>query len=339
MMKLQVLKKAPLALLLLLAGLLLVTGCSSNGGDGGGGGVSAGSVEEVSLAGTAGTADFQSFSTSISLPASKEEALESAINGIGLLGYTVVSYMEEHPDWEPTSGSYSMTPENPEDFETASAISIDASMSNESLNLTFTDSYDQPFNGSATMSAVLNMDASKSDVVDTDGSHYPDRISGSAGLSGAQVSFSGIEAPGDVDFGYIESLGGKVFLGANANIDVDPKWRNGSDGYLEMYAVDAAFGVSVAVSAALSIDDNQSGEYAGGNYLIQASYLDTATLQITETLMNDPDALGQYLEGALDGGDFSFSITVYDDTPAEVASYTYTVDWLTTYFESQETVQ
>ncbi|MFW6337435.1 MAG: hypothetical protein ACOC25_00805 [Alkalispirochaetaceae bacterium] len=323
-MKLHVLRKAPLSFLLLLAVLLLLwVGCDSAGsGDGGGSGVGATDVPEVQLSGGVSTDDFADSTVYHNLPNSKEEALEAVLYAMDMLSSAVEEFAMVNEEWEP-DGTFEASPQDFSSWPDAGNVSLSFDVPTQTIDLSSNDS---GMSGTITAAGSGSFTA-EIDFIETAYDSDLDWFSGRATLDESSLELDSVADP--VYYSDVTIPAGKILLLAGANAQVDPEWQN-VDGWLEPERIDAAAGLSIHVRSALSIADaDDSGMTFGGNYLVEAKYTDSADLRITKSMLEDDAELETYLENNLDLGEFSMTISVYNNSGSvEKGPYDYSLEEL-----------
>ena len=97
-----------------------------------------------------------------------------------------------------------------------------------------------------------------------------------------------------------------------------------------------AYAVSVRVSAALTACAEMDATTSlMGNLLVTLEYDDDQLLNLTQTLLDDPDRLAEYLEAAGADQDLSLTIAVYDDDENLQTTYTYSLADIATIVEEE----
>jgi hypothetical protein len=340
------------ALTTALALALVLTGCPSAGSGGGGGGdtpVSVDSVAPATPGGTAGTGSFAGGAgfSSADLPADKTEAFLAAAQGIASVSGFIGEFLSEKAgeNWPP-SGTLEITPD-PENFDTATEISISAGFGDPTRVGIVLDSSDDPggldalaFYGEGAVAGSAEITASRE--ASSHGLDYPKRVTFTAETS---AEFLSGDTNDDETVDPVVPHGentplptvpaSEVYVALNWNLDAKPACRSTIDGP-ELSGVEAAYAISAGLSAALTVvdahidDTDDDGEITGaddpvsGNFLVDFTFNDEEKLNISDSMTEAE--LETYLQNKL-AGDFTLTIDVYDDSGAldTPDSYSYSI--------------
>jgi hypothetical protein len=333
------------ALTTALALALVLTGCPSAGSGGGGGGdtpVSVDSVAPATPGGTAGTGSFAGGAgfSSADLPADKTQAFLAAAQGIASVSGFIGEFLSEKAgeNWPP-SGTLEITPD-PENFDTATEISISAGFGDPTRVGIVLDSSDDPggldalaFYGEGAVAGSAEITASRE--ASSHGLDAPKRVTLTAETSAEFVSGDADDSivPRDVDTPLPTVPASEIYVALNWNLDAKPAYRSTIDGP-EPRGIEAAYAISAGLSAALTVvdaridDTDGDGEITGaddpvsGNFLVDFTFNDEEKLDISDSMTEAE--LEDYLEGKL-AGDFTLTIGVYDAGGSPDANYSYSI--------------
>lgn len=332
------------ALTTALALALVLSGCPSAGSGGGGGGDTPVSVDSVAPATPGGTAVTGSFADgagfSSPLPADKTEAFLAAAQGIASVSGFIGEFLSEKADADwPPSGTLEITPD-PENFDTATEISISAGFGDSTLEGILLDSSDDPggldalaFYGEGAVAGSAEITASRE--ASSHGLDAPKRVTFTAETSAEFVSGDADDSivPRDVDTPLPTVPASELYVAVNWNLDAKPAYRSTIDGP-ELSGVEAAYAISAGLSAALTVvdahidDTDGDGEITGdddaisGNFLVDFTFDDKEKLNISDSMTEAE--LETYLQNKL-AGDFTLTIDVYDAGGSLDANYSYSI--------------
>ena len=324
---------------------LLLTGCPSAGSGGGGGGDTPVGVDSVAPATPDGTAQTGSFASSpdfsSGLPANKTDAFLAAVQGIASVSGFIGEFLEEKAgeNW-PESGQLDISPA-PENFDTATQISISAGFGSPDPEEIYLGSGDETdptdplsFYGEGVVAGAAEISATRE--ASGYGLDYPKRVTFTAETSAEFVSQDVAEDDGDgvdpVDPQDADSPlptvpAAEVYVALNWNLDAKPAYRSTQEGP-EFSGVEAAYAVSAGLSAALTvvdahIDPNADADpTVSGNFLVDFSFTDDDYINISNSMTESE--LEDYLSAKL-AGDFALTINVYNAAGVSAGEYSYSI--------------
>ncbi len=205
------------------------------------------------------------------------------------------------------------------DFDTNPPNLFELSEPPSSFSLTATLTDVTPISGML-IDAQGNASVSYSQATDGFGQKYFTRLTGTASVTGVDVTIPSITNIGKADIN-----GGRVVAEANAGLDVIPDYAE-VEGSTKPVGGQIAYAVSVAVEVAVSYDNTGNSGYSG-NIVISVRYNDEVNLDITQSMVED-GSYETYLEENVGKGTLTIDVTSYSSAGSQLASWSFTVQEL-----------
>ncbi len=254
-------------------------------------------------------------------PTGKNEVLDAIIAGVGLIGLNVGDFLSANDEWEPTSGQFTVTPEDLFDLQDIpESIGVTGSLTDETLD--FADGTGNTgtisVSGSADAQASIAWDENIGDA----GAFR--RVDLEASLGEVIVTVS--DARNGLEDVFVPAA--KLAMAVNANLEIVPTYD--VDGV--PIQIDAAYATSAIILLAISVDSSLSSDPTG-NFIASFGFGDDETISITEAMFEDPDALADYLEQRIQPNVLELAVERYDNDGDLQETYTYSRSDLLDYFE------
>lgn len=289
------------------------------------------SVDGVDTAQLTETADESSL-TSISgtgiAPTDKTQVLDTIGSGIDLMISVFEDYTDANPDWEPTTGTLELTPEDLFDLDQPpTEAGITGTLDGEEFDFSevgFGTSGTMEVSGTAGVAATMTWREFTDEFGWTE--YYPDFIDVTSTFENVTADMTGID---DSDTVFVPA--GRLAMSANANVQVDPSYDG--DGFVTQ--VGAAYAVSAVAQLAISVDSTSEFDYTG-NFVVEMSLGVNDQLVLSEAMFEDEQALEEYLEARVNQVNLTLTVKHWNNAGDELLeTYTYSQQEIFDYISSQ----